>query len=163
MFPFSQSQVKNFLSPVFHWVGYQVEGIEHVPGEGPAVIVMNHTGWEEILFLILMTPRPLKIVGMRELIYFNEARSLERVFDSSLKGVTSVMVSCDRLSGGWASLFDSSNVVGSVCLSYRPHNEQLTASQPLSRAHKHKNESRVVRSLPGDFGGTRMDGANYAH
>jgi 1-acyl-sn-glycerol-3-phosphate acyltransferase len=82
MFPYSQSQVKNFLSRVFHRVRYQVEGIEHVPEKGPAVIIMNHTGWEEILLTILVTPRPLKIVGMRELIYFDEAQSLERVFDT---------------------------------------------------------------------------------
>jgi len=82
MFPYSQAQVKRFLRHVFNRVHYEVEGIDNLPRSGPGVIIMNHTGWEEILFTILAVPRTLKIVGMRELMYLDEARSMARVFDT---------------------------------------------------------------------------------
>jgi 1-acyl-sn-glycerol-3-phosphate acyltransferase len=82
MIPLSQSQVKFLLSRLFYRVRYEVEGIDHIPQHGPAILIMNHTGWEEILFTILAIPRPLKIVGMRELIYLDEATSMARVFDT---------------------------------------------------------------------------------
>ncbi|MCI0391517.1 MAG: 1-acyl-sn-glycerol-3-phosphate acyltransferase [Acidobacteria bacterium] len=43
---------------------------------------MNHTGWEEILFTILAVSRPLRVVGMHELMYLDEARSMARIFDT---------------------------------------------------------------------------------
>jgi 1-acyl-sn-glycerol-3-phosphate acyltransferase len=82
MIAFSQSQVKIMLSRLFSRVRYEVEGIDHIPRQGPAILIMNHTGWEEILFTILAISRPLKIVGMRELIYLDEAASMARVFDT---------------------------------------------------------------------------------
>jgi 1-acyl-sn-glycerol-3-phosphate acyltransferase len=82
MFPYPQTQIKNFLRRVFSRVRYEVAGLEHLPDSGPAIIIMNHTGWEEILFAILTVPRPLKIVGMRELMYLDDARSLARAFDT---------------------------------------------------------------------------------
>jgi 1-acyl-sn-glycerol-3-phosphate acyltransferase len=83
MFPYSQSQVKRFLGLVFNRVRYEVEGIDHLPSSGPGVIIMNHTGWEEILLTILAVPRTLKIVGMRELMYLDEANSMARLFDTA--------------------------------------------------------------------------------
>jgi len=83
MFPYHQRQIKNFLRRVFGRVRYEITGLEHVPQSGPAIIIMNHTGWEEILLTILAVPRPLKIVGMRELMYLDDARSLARAFDST--------------------------------------------------------------------------------
>jgi 1-acyl-sn-glycerol-3-phosphate acyltransferase len=82
MIPFSQSQVKLMLSRLFYRVRYEIEGINHIPQQGPAILIMNHTGWEEILFAILAIHRPLKIVGMRELIYLDEATGMARVFDT---------------------------------------------------------------------------------
>ena len=83
MFPYSQAQVKRALGRVFKRVRYEVEGIDHLPQNGPGVIIMNHTGWEEILLTILAVPRTLKIVGMRELMYLDEAKSMARVFDTA--------------------------------------------------------------------------------
>jgi 1-acyl-sn-glycerol-3-phosphate acyltransferase len=82
MLPYSQAQVKRFLGLIFNRLRYEVEGIDHLPPSGPGVIIMNHTGWEEILLTILTVPRTLKIVGMRELMYLDEARSMARVFDT---------------------------------------------------------------------------------
>jgi len=83
MFPYHQPQIKNFLRRVFSRMRYKVEGLEHMPHSGPAIIIMNHTGWEEILLAILAVPRSLKIVGMRELMYLDDARSLARIFDTA--------------------------------------------------------------------------------
>jgi len=80
MFPFSQSQVKSLLRRLFYRVRSEIAGIDHIPRQGPGILIMNHTGWEEILFTILAVNRPLKIVGMRELIYLDEARSRARIF-----------------------------------------------------------------------------------
>lgn len=79
---FSQPQVKSLLRRLFYRVRFELEGIDHVPRQGPGILIMNHTGWEEILFTILAIDRPLKIVGMRELIYFDEGKSMARVFDT---------------------------------------------------------------------------------
>lgn len=83
MFPYPQSQVNNFLRRVFSRVRYEAAGLEHIPQAGPAIIIMNHTGWEEILLTILAVPRSLKIVGIRELMYLDDANSLARVFDTA--------------------------------------------------------------------------------
>jgi 1-acyl-sn-glycerol-3-phosphate acyltransferase len=83
MFPYSQAQVKRALGRVFKRVRYEVEGSDHLPQNGPGVIIMNHTGWEEILLTILAVPRTLKIVGMHELMYLDEAKSMARVFDTA--------------------------------------------------------------------------------
>jgi 1-acyl-sn-glycerol-3-phosphate acyltransferase len=77
---FSQSQLKSILTRLFYRVSIDLDGIDHIPRRGPAIVIMNHTGWEEILFAILAIDRHLKIVGMRELMYLDEARSMDRVF-----------------------------------------------------------------------------------
>jgi 1-acyl-sn-glycerol-3-phosphate acyltransferase len=82
MVHFSQSQVKSILTRLFRRVSYDLDGIDHIPRQGPAILIMNHTGWEEILIAILALDRHLKIVGMRELMYLDEARSMDRVFDT---------------------------------------------------------------------------------
>jgi 1-acyl-sn-glycerol-3-phosphate acyltransferase len=79
----SQVQARIMLSRLFYRVRYEIDGINHVPRQGPAILIMNHTGWEEILFVVLAINRPLKIVGMRELIYLDEAISMARVFDTA--------------------------------------------------------------------------------
>src|SRR5438132_7916585 len=61
--------LESLLRYVFSRLRYEIAGLEHVPDSGPAIIIMNHTGWEEILLAILAVPRPLRIVGMRELMY----------------------------------------------------------------------------------------------
>jgi 1-acyl-sn-glycerol-3-phosphate acyltransferase len=83
MFSYSQSQVKGILRRIFSRLGYRVDGLEHLPRVGPAIIIMNHTGWEEILLAILAIPRQFKIVGMRELMYLDENESLARIFDTA--------------------------------------------------------------------------------
>lgn len=79
----SQLQVKRFLGRIFARVRYEVTGIDNLPEVGPAIIVMNHTGWEEILIAILALPRPLKIIGMRELMFLDRHDSRARIFDTN--------------------------------------------------------------------------------
>jgi len=83
MFHCSQSQVKRILYRIFSRVSYEVDGLEHLPRTGPAIIIMNHTGWEEILLAILAIPRSFRIVGMRELMFLDESESLARIFDTA--------------------------------------------------------------------------------
>ncbi len=83
VFPYSQSQIRKLLSRIFSRVRCEVEGLEQLPSEGPAILIMNHTGWEEILFTILTVPRRLRIVGMRELMYLDEPASRARIFDTA--------------------------------------------------------------------------------
>ncbi len=83
MFHCSQSQVKRILRRIFSRVRYQVDGLEHMPRTGPAIIIMNHTGWEEILLAFLAIPHSFRIVGMRELMFLDESESLARIFDTA--------------------------------------------------------------------------------
>lgn len=83
MFSYSQPEVKKFLSRVFRRVRYEVEGLEHLPWAGPAILIMNHTGWEEILLTLLTVPRPIKIVGMHELMFLDDPTSRARIFDTT--------------------------------------------------------------------------------
>jgi 1-acyl-sn-glycerol-3-phosphate acyltransferase len=83
MFPWPRQRVKQALRRLFSRVRYEVEGLEHVPRTGPAIIIMNHTGWEEILFAILAVPRPLKMMGMHELMFLDDDRSWARIFDTA--------------------------------------------------------------------------------
>jgi 1-acyl-sn-glycerol-3-phosphate acyltransferase len=83
MLPFSHAQVNHLLRRIFGRVRYEVEGLEHVPQAGPGLIIMNHTGWEEILLTILSVPRPLRIMGMRELMFLDDEKSLARLFDTA--------------------------------------------------------------------------------
>jgi Acyltransferase len=82
MFHCSQPQVKRILRRIFGRVSYDVDGLEHLPQTGPAIIIMNHTGWEEILLAFLAIPRSFRIVGMRELMFLDETDSLARIFDT---------------------------------------------------------------------------------
>jgi hypothetical protein len=76
-------QIKKILTRVFGRVQFEVEGLENLPANGPAILVMNHTGWEEILFSILAIERQVKFMGMRELVYLDDPRSRARIFDTA--------------------------------------------------------------------------------
>jgi 1-acyl-sn-glycerol-3-phosphate acyltransferase len=76
-------QIKKILTRVFARVRFEVEGLENLPIKGPAILVMNHTGWEEILFSILAVQRQVKFMGMRELVYLDDPISRARIFDTA--------------------------------------------------------------------------------
>jgi 1-acyl-sn-glycerol-3-phosphate acyltransferase len=76
------SQARGLLSRLLARVQYDVEGLDYVPSPGPAIVVMNHTGWEEILLAMLAIPRPMRIVGMHDLAYLDDPRSRARIFDT---------------------------------------------------------------------------------
>jgi 1-acyl-sn-glycerol-3-phosphate acyltransferase len=81
-FPYPQSEARRILGLWTHGWRYSVEGIENLPGRGPALLVMNHTGWEEILLLILALPRRVRFVGLYELLYLDDPQSWERLFET---------------------------------------------------------------------------------
>ncbi|RMG46336.1 MAG: 1-acyl-sn-glycerol-3-phosphate acyltransferase [Acidobacteria bacterium] len=76
-------RIKGILSRIFGRLRCDVEGLEHVPQSGPAILTMNHTGWEEILCAILIVPRPMRIIGIRELMYLDDPVGRARIFDSA--------------------------------------------------------------------------------
>ena len=75
-------QAKGLLSRLLRRARYEVDGLERLPSTGPAIVIMNHTGWEEILLAIVAIPRPLRIVGMHDLVHLDDARSRARIFDT---------------------------------------------------------------------------------
>lgn len=91
--------VKAFLAPILHplfrpWV----EGLEHLPDDGPAILASNHLSFLDSIFLPLLAPRRITFLAKSD--YFNE-----RGFKGFLKklfftGVGQVPI--DR-SGGEAS------------------------------------------------------------
>jgi len=76
------SRARTLLTGWLRRVRCHVEGLEHMPPTGPAIVIMNHTGWEEILLAIIAIPRPLRIVGMHELVHLDDERSRTRIFDT---------------------------------------------------------------------------------
>ncbi|MFO7173327.1 MAG: lysophospholipid acyltransferase family protein [Bacillota bacterium] len=47
--------------------GLRVEGREHVPGEGPAILFANHLSWHDIPLLAIAAPRPIRFMAKAEL------------------------------------------------------------------------------------------------
>jgi len=76
------ADARRLLCRAFSRVRYDIDGLEQFPSTGPALVIMNHTGWEEILLAMLAIPRPMRIVGMHDLIHLDDARSQARIFDS---------------------------------------------------------------------------------
>lgn len=48
-------------------VRLRVEGVEHIPAEGPAIIAMNHVAWVDVLLAALRCPRPFQYMAKIEL------------------------------------------------------------------------------------------------
>jgi 1-acyl-sn-glycerol-3-phosphate acyltransferase len=52
--------VKAILTPILRTVFRpKVEGLEHVPLEGPAILASNHLSFSDSIFLPLVVPRPV--------------------------------------------------------------------------------------------------------
>lgn len=81
-FPYPQSEAQRILGRWARGWRYSVEGIENLPEQGPALLILNHTGWEEILLLILAMPRRVRFVGLYELLYLDDPQSWERLFET---------------------------------------------------------------------------------
>lgn len=81
-FPYSQSEARRILGRWARGWRYQVEGLEHVPLQGGGLLILNHTGWEEILLMILALPRRVRFVGLQELLYLDDPVSWERLFET---------------------------------------------------------------------------------
>jgi 1-acyl-sn-glycerol-3-phosphate acyltransferase len=75
-----------------------VEGMEHVPTEGPAILASNHLSFSDSIFLPLMAPRHITFLAKSE--YFTGKSLKGRLTAWFMRGVGQVPV--DR-SGGTAS------------------------------------------------------------
>lgn len=76
----THEECRGVLRQVFGGVRAEVTGLEHIPAAGPALVLTNHTGWEEILLMALRLPRPFKVLSFYELLYLDERVSWERIF-----------------------------------------------------------------------------------
>lgn len=81
-FPYPQDASRRILQRAFARLRYQVEGLENIPRQGPVLLIMNHTGWEEVLLTILTAPRPLKFAGIREELHLDEDEAWQRLFET---------------------------------------------------------------------------------
>ncbi len=64
-------QVLQFLArpQTFPWVRFHVEGVEHIPRHGPAVLVANHRSYFDVLavgYLLAQRGRPVRFLGKKE-------------------------------------------------------------------------------------------------
>lgn len=55
----------NIVQPFL--VRLRVEGVEHIPAEGPAIIAMNHVAWIDTVLAALRCPRPFQYMAKIEL------------------------------------------------------------------------------------------------
>jgi 1-acyl-sn-glycerol-3-phosphate acyltransferase len=79
-FPLPEAEFRRLLRRLCGRLRYAAEGLARIPREGPLLLVLNHTGWEEILLLHLCVPRPLRFVAMREVMHLDEWASWQRLF-----------------------------------------------------------------------------------
>jgi 1-acyl-sn-glycerol-3-phosphate acyltransferase len=63
-----QRPAKLFSGPVLRWwLALHVEGTEHVPVNGPAILAMNHESALDIPLVVVACPRPITFMAKREL------------------------------------------------------------------------------------------------
>ncbi len=91
--------VKAILSPILRTLFRpKVEGLEHIPGEGPAILASNHLSFSDSIFLPLVVPRRVTFLAKSD--YFTTRGLKGRLKAGFFRGVGQVPV--DR-SGGRAS------------------------------------------------------------
>ncbi len=61
------------------WWGLRIEGEEHVPAEGAAIITPNHKSFFDSFFLAAATKRPLRFMGKSELFEGRKGKLLVRL------------------------------------------------------------------------------------
>lgn len=61
------------------WWGLRIEGAEHVPRKGPAIITPNHKSFFDSFFLAAATKRPLRFMGKSELFTGRKGELLVRL------------------------------------------------------------------------------------
>jgi len=63
-----RATVKGGLTPVLRlWFRLRIEGEEHIPREGPAVVAPNHKSFSDAFFVALATPRQAQFMAKSEL------------------------------------------------------------------------------------------------
>jgi 1-acyl-sn-glycerol-3-phosphate acyltransferase len=91
--------VKAILTPILRTIFRpKVEGLEHVPADGPAILASNHLSFSDSIFLPLVVPRRVTFLAKSD--YFTSRGVKGRLKAGFFKGVGQLPV--DR-SGGRAS------------------------------------------------------------
>ena len=72
--------VRALLTPVLRiWFRLRIEGREHIPADGPAVVTPNHKSFSDSFFVALATPRHVQFMAKAELIEGRSGRLLNRL------------------------------------------------------------------------------------
>jgi len=82
---------RGLIGPAVHVVFRpQAEGVEHIPPEGPVLLVANHQSFSDSIFMPLLTPRPVKFLAKAE--YFTGGGLKGRLSAGFFRGVGSVPI-----------------------------------------------------------------------
>lgn len=82
---------RGLIGPAVHVVFRpRAEGVEHIPQDGPVLLVANHQSFSDSIFMPLLTPRPVKFLAKAE--YFTGRGVKGRLSAGFFKGVGSVPI-----------------------------------------------------------------------
>lgn len=82
---------RGVIGPAVHVVFRpQTEGVEHVPSDGPVLLVANHQSFSDSIFMPLATPRPVKFLAKAE--YFTGGGVKGRLSAGFFRGVGSIPI-----------------------------------------------------------------------
>jgi len=82
---------RGVIGPAVHVVFRpQTEGVEHVPADGPVLLVANHQSFSDSIFMPLATPRPVKFLAKAE--YFTGGGIKGRLSAGFFRGVGSIPI-----------------------------------------------------------------------
>ncbi|MBR7832184.1 1-acyl-sn-glycerol-3-phosphate acyltransferase [Actinospica durhamensis] len=82
---------RGLIGPAVHVVFRpQAEGVEHIPAEGPVLLVANHQSFSDSIFMPLLTPRPVKFLAKAE--YFTGGGIKGRLSAGFFRGVGSIPI-----------------------------------------------------------------------
>jgi 1-acyl-sn-glycerol-3-phosphate acyltransferase len=108
---------RGLIGPAVHVVFRpQAEGVEHIPPDGPALLVANHQSFSDSIFMPLATPRPVKFLAKAE--YFTGGGLKGRLSAGFFRGVGSVPIdrsgarAADAALGTALRLLEEGQIVG---------------------------------------------------
>jgi 1-acyl-sn-glycerol-3-phosphate acyltransferase len=102
--------IKAVLGPIMRLMfRLQVEGVEHIPGDGPVILAGNHLTFIDSMILPLVSRRQVFFIGKDE--YVTGKGFKGRLMAWFFTGVGMIPVDRDGASGGVAALMTGKRVL----------------------------------------------------